>query len=880
VWFLLRYLSVRYWLRHRGAFVLAALGVALGVAVFVAIQVANYSVLSAFSASLDAVAGKANLEVRGGSGGVPEGMYARLVVAGDPRIRAMVPRISNTVLSPSLGTSVLVNGVDAFAEEDFRLASERSDSGDNSGASGPLTSLPRERNTESDAAGSGFRESLGFLLDRTALAVSATLAKRHHLKIGSRVEFEVGVRREWFHVVAILDDAASGRAFGGDFAIMDIAAAQEAFGLRGKLTSIDLLVNETDFAGVKQSLRELAPPDAVVGRPRERSEQIGAMLGAFQLNLTALSSIALFVGAFLIYNAMASAVTRRRLEAGILRAVGASTGQLMGLFLVEAAAVGLFGSMLGLGLGLLLAHYTLGAVATTVSELYIAVRARELYVPPWLPWAAPLAGMVLSVLAAIPAAQEAATTSPRSAMTGGTLHHLTEKWAPVFAGCGALLLGFAWVLCRPEISGRAPMVGFLAAGATIGGFAAFAPLLTLYGGRLIRPAAERLGGIEGALAADYLRRALNRSSLAIAALMTSLALTIGMNVMVHSFRYTVENWVDDTISADLFIATSNGFDNGRGPGLPPEVIRYVTTRKSVKVFDTVREADIEVAGQPAVILANQLPLLPHGGRRIRYVSTVNGVDAANAAFLAGQAIVISERLASLAALKAGDNLRLVTPNGPRDFPIAGVFYDYDPDAVLYMNRMVFAKLWDDNQIDGLALYLDGSVTADQFAGVVDRRYGSKYALLLLPNAEIRGEIFRTFDQTFAVTYALQLIALIVAAVGVFNTLVSLLLERSRELASLRAMGASSAQIRKMTLIEFGLLAFLAWLLSVAAGLCLAWQMIFVINRQFFGWTIFWSLPPMLLINALVLAILAGLGAGFWPARSAAKRSLAVALQRE
>src|SRR5690606_36081009 len=135
-------------------------------------------------------------------------------------------------------------------------------------------------------------------------------------------------------------------------------------------------------------------------------------------------------------------------------------------------------------------------------------------------------------------------------------------------------------------------------------------------------------------------------------------------------------------------------------------------------------------------------------------------------------------------------------------------------------------------------------------------------------------------QTFAVTYALQLITVLIAAVGIFDILTALLLERRREIAMLRAVGASAAQIHRMTYIEFGLIGLFAWIIGVAAGLCLAWQLIFVINRQFFGWSIFWTLPPAVLGQALLLALAASIGAGVWPARAALRRPLAPALHEE
>ena len=862
----LRYLSLRYWLRHRGAFALAGLGVALGIAVWVAIQIANASVLGAFSASLDAVAGRANLQIRGGSSGLPDRLLGEIMQRGDPRIEAAAPLISRTLYSPTLKTSLLVSGVDFFSQLEFR------DSSIDNG-------IRETRGQNAPVPGRDSQGAIRFLLDPRAIAVSQQLADKGALKVGSPLALNIGPRRVTFKVANILTDEASGRAFGGDYALLDIAAAQEALGELGTIGQIDLIVQDDQIDAVKTELTKMVPPDATVSRPAQRGAQIGAMLGAFQLNLTALSSIAAFVGAFLIYNALASAVVRRRAEAGILRAVGAQRGQIMRLFLSEAAIIGFFGALVGFGLGVLLAKWTLGAVATTVSQLYLAVKARELFIPNWLLPVSLGAGTIISVLAAIPAASEAASTTPRAALSGSSLHTLLENWAPRLFAAGVVSLALAGVLCLPAVSGRSPLLGFVAAGATLGGVALMVPLLLNWFARVLRPIAERFGGIAGALAADNLRRALNRSSLVIAALLVSLALTIGMNLMVRSFRATVATWIDGTISADIFVATSGGFAGQRGPGLPPEVLAFAAAQPNVSTVDKVRQANIEINGKPIVVFANDLPSLTTGQRRLRFAATRDGESNALRDYLAGNAILVSERLANELKLRAGGLLTAPTPQGEKAFPIAGIFYDYDPNSVFYLPLATYRKLWNDDEIDGIALYLK-SGSGEALKQTLNDKFGEKYALALLPNKEIRTQVFDTFDQTFAVTYALQLIAVVVAAIGVFDTLVSMMLERTSELAALRAMGASQAQIRRMALWEFALLGGIAWVLGSIAGLLLAGEMIWVINRQFFGWTIFPSVDPMVFVQAFLLALGAALGAGIFPARAAARRNLAAALQRE
>ena len=705
--FLLQFLSIRYWWRHKGAFLLASLGVALGIAVFVSIQIANASVLNAFTASIDAVSGTANLQIRGGSSGLPDELFARIEALDDARISAATPRVSRTLVSPTLKTSVLVNGIDFFSEIDFHDLD---------------TNAPLSQ-SQNGAKG----EPIRFLLDPGAIAISESLARKNGLKVGSKVDFNVGASRKSFRVASILDEAQSGRAFGGDYALLDIAAAQEALGLVGKLSQIDLRVDDKQVEAVARELRRMSPPDAVVSPPATRGAQIGSMLGAFRLNLTALSSIAAFVGAFLIYNALASAVVRRRSEAAILRSVGASGAQITGLFLIEAAFIGALGSSVGFALGVVLAKWTLGAVATTVSQLYIAVKARELFIPFWLFPFSVGAGTILSVVAAFPSAREASLASPRAGLSSANLHTTLEAFAPKIALGGLALLALALILSLPAVSHISPLLGFGAAGATMGGFCFLVPLSLLRASRWVRPIGEKLGGIEGALAADNTRRALNRSSLVVSALLVSIALIVGMNWMVRSFRATVGDWIDNTISADVFVATSDGFSGEHGPGLPPEVVEWATKRPDVRVFDTLRQANVEIAGQPTLLLANDLPSFRSGDRVIRWISTRGSAQDALRDYQSGRAVLLSERLSNLLKVGAGDVLRFPTPRGGQTFPVAGVFYDYNPNAVFYLSRREYQRLWGDDQLDGVALYLN-KTSGEEFKRQLFAHFGSEYAL--------------------------------------------------------------------------------------------------------------------------------------------------------
>ncbi|HVF84919.1 MAG TPA: ABC transporter permease, partial [Abditibacteriaceae bacterium] len=431
------------------------------------------------------------------------------------------------------------------------------------------------------------------------------------------------------------------------------------------------------------------------------------------------------------------------------------------------------------------------------------------------------------------------------------------------------------------ISTKSLFAGFASSFFTLGGFALMTPLWTLNAGKIVQRFAGSVAGIEGVLAGTYLQRAINRSSLVIAALMLSLAMSIGLSTMVGSFRAAVEDWVTATVSADIYITPANGFSGDAGPGLPTEVVPFARSLPQVQSSDVVRNLRLQINNQPVSVAANELPTLVQGRPPLRILQTIGGEEAARRDFVAGRAVLVSERFKNLVGPGAGDTLVLPSPSGTVRFPIAAVFSDYSPDAcVVYLPRALYRKYWRDDNIDGIALYLKSDSSTRSVQEALQKRFAARYQLTILPNRELRDVIFTTFDQTFAVTYALQLIAIIVAAIGIFDTLIALLLERGRELATLRALGASAGQIRKMAYVEFALIGFIAWTIGVFAGLCLAWQLIYVINRQFFGWSIAWTFSTQTLIVALLASVAAAVVAGVWPSYAASRRVIADALQVE
>lgn len=859
-----RWITFRHLAHEGGRTLLTLLGVALGVAVFVSIRLANHSAMASFSDTVDAVAGKASLQVVADSTGFDERLYPKIraitgVTAAAPvvQVYALADVGKSSTLSANIGRmegsyteTMLVMGIDLFSERPF----ERFEPPQNEAR---VSAVP-------------------FLTDPSAAAITRSFADRYDVKEGGKLKVMVTGRPRELTVRMILDAPQLQQAMGGNLVLMDIASAQETFDRYGKLDRIDLLIAPNQQEAVAAAIRPLLPPQARVSNPEGRTRQVENMVHAFDLNLTALSFIALFVSMFLIFNAVSMAVLRRRKEIGVMRSLGVTRKQVVFQFLGEAAFLGVIGSGLGLALGTVMARGALGAVSKTITTLYLQVHARDLHYDP-LTYAAGFAlGVGMSLLSALAPALEASFTPPNVTVRQGM--QIEAQELPLkrltLAGVGVLLL--AGLIAWWTVGVRRPLGGFVSAFLLLGGFSLVAPAFTLLGERLFSPLVQRLAGIEGLLGARYLREAVARTSVVVAALMVSVGMMIGLSVMVGSFRKTVDIWVTQTIRGDLYIEPVGRRVTGTATVLPPAVVAAARGLPGVAAVDTYRAVEINYGDRLAHVAGVDLEIQRDYGRQL----FLNGdsreiLDRARKE----DGIVASESFAFRAGLKPGDLVTIQTPSGAAKLPLAGVFYDYSSDAgLILIDHRLYAKLWKEDRTESIALYTQPGASLDAVRTEFLKRVNGLVELNVTANQSLRERILFIFDQTFQITYALHAIAIVVAVLGVISTLTALILQRGREIGVLRAVGALRLQVQKMVLVESGLLGLIGSLLGSVCGIFLALLLTYVINKQFFGWTIRFTVDPWLFVQAVGLMVGTALVAGFWPARLAATRVAAEAMR--
>jgi len=847
---LLKNITLRHLCLNKRRTLLSALGIALGVGVFISVQLAIHTAIGSFNASVDQVSGKANLQVLSSGRGFPEEAY--LNAKRVPGVRAATPLIQFvSKIDEPIGEPLYLLGIDIFSDQEFRSY----------------------RFHEMDG------QDLDFLKNPKAIAITEKLAARHGLKKGMDLPLILGSKKINLTITNVLKMEGPAQSLEGNFGLMDIASAQEVLEKMGLIDRIDLIIEKSvPFDEVERELRRIMPKGTEIRRAEARGSQIEKMVSAFHLNLTALSFISIIVGMFLIYNAISISVIQRRREIGILRSIGSSRPQILGLFIWEAGLLGCLGSLVGVGMGIGLAKVMLYFVSRTITALYILVKAEHLFISPSILIQGFGMGLAASLLSSIGPAREASRIAPREALSMGTLETKVKTRLKLFSliGAGFLILSFLFALQKPVF--QRPVFGFLAALLILIGISFLIPAITSMVCRLLAPLLRFLFGAEGKLANQYLLNSLARTAITIAALMTALSMLISISIMILSFRKTVDLWVEQSLNGDLFIFPGSYSITGYSALLPLEVSKALPSLPGVKAVDSFRALEVEYQGRPALIAAVDGQVFLNL-KVIRF--TRGNPKAILNMFAAGQGVLVTESFSIRHQVEAGDRVRLNTPQGEKDFIISGVFYDYSTDwGMVLVEKKIFQSLWNDETVHSAGIYLEEGTSLDQFKEIIREKYSKPYQLFIVSHRELRNEILNIFDQTFAVTYSLEFIAILVAVLGIINSLNALILEKQRDIGILRAVGALRRQIEKTVLIEAGMIGLLSLILGLLCGFLLSLLLIYVINKQSFGWTIQFSIPVRSLVEAALVVMVASAAAGLLPARRAARMKTVESLRME
>lgn len=816
---------------------LTVLAVALGVAVVLAIDLAGSAAAGSFRASLETLVGKSNLEVVA-TGGVPEALVGTLDALPYPI--SVAPRMEDSAIFVDSKKTLPLIGLDLIAQRN--LAQQ---------LGGAMSlSTAEQRSPE---------QALQDLLDPDSVWVGASLGK----KPGEHVRLLINDEVHEFTVRGVYPDS-----HGAESAIvMDIAAAQRAVHRFGRVDRILLDVPDSPSLEIWQErLRGALPAGVEVRAEGEGTSENRRMLAAFRWNLQLLSYIALVVGAFLIYNTISVSVVRRRPETGIVRALGASRRMVLAAFVGEGAAFGLFGAALGIPLGRIMAVGAVKFMAATVESLYVSSRPGPLALNASSLFLALFAGIGVAIFSAFSPAREASVISPVEALARGGRETLARvrKSRDLYIAI-VLALGASAASRARAIEGK-PLFGYLAALLLVVAFALATPAFT---DAILSRSCRLFGalfGVEARLASQSLAASLRRTSVLVGALSTAIAMMTAVGIMVGSFRETVVLWMEDRLPADLYLGPAHAEAPDRHPTLSLALAEKISKLPGVAGVDRLRAYEISYGGMPATLASVDLSAI-RAEQRSNFFSG-RSTEKVLSEIRNADAVLVSEPFTYKHHVRAGDTITLALGERRVAFRIADVYYDYGSErGTILMDRQTTLRYLPDPASSNLAIYVAPGDSVEGVRTEIEQA-AADYRISISSNRELRAEAVRIFDRTFAITYALEAVAVIVAVIGVASALLALVIDRRRELGLLRFLGGAARQVRKQILVEAGLLGLLANVIGIALGFALSLILIYVINKQSFGWTIRFHWPVAILLGALSAVYASTVLAGLYPARVA------------
>jgi len=847
---LLRLITWPYVRKHVLRTLLTTAGIVLGVAVFVGMHTANESVLYAFSHTVDRIAGKTELQVTAGEAGFPEEILEQVQDAST--VRVAVPVIEAVVDTKRRGQgNLLVLGVDMTGDRSLR--DYDLESGDEAVVDDPLV----------------------FLAQPDSIIVSKEFADRNGLAVGQTLGLGTVDGDKRFTIRGVMKSSGLTSAFGGSLAIMDIYAAQKMFGRGRSFDRIDLAVKEgRTIRQAEDELRKRLGPGLQVEPPSGRGQQFEAMLAAYSMMVNITSAFALFIGMFIIYNAFAIAVTQRRSEIGILRALGATRRQIRALFLGESVVMGVIGSLAGLAFGLLIAQGIAASIGGLITDVYgVAQRTDEIARDPWLLVFALVIGIGSSIVGAVIPARNAARVDPVQALQKG-------KYQVLSAGESRLRIALAFALTAValvclNIDGPR-WVFYLGFALSMLAALLLTPLLAVALSRALRPLLKWLRPVEGALAADSLIQAPRRTSASVAALMLSLALVVGFSGMARSAYHSILVWMDATLNPDLFVSPSSNIVT-RTIRFPAEMGDQIAAIPGIARVQRVRDARVMFRGTPVMIVAAEVGSI---AQTVRIMPVAGDAADMYRRTAAGDGLIVSDNLAQLQGLHLGETIEINAPRGVIRLPIVGINVDYsDQQGAVLMDRQLFVRYWNDDSVNIFRVYLQpGARMPDVRARILERFAGRQ--IFVLTNADLRQYILQITDQWFGLTSLQIAVAVLVAILGIVNTLTVSITDRRRELGVLQAVGGLRGQIRRTIWLEALSIAAIGLTLGFALGAIALNYVLQIVHNDIAGMRLDYMFPYPTVLSLVPVMLAAAFIAAIWPAESAVRGSLVEAVEYE
>ncbi len=859
---LVRLLTFRSLIARPSRMLLSTFGIVLGVAAILAIGITNQTALNAVSSLFEDTSGKADLVIihKDSSG---EGISERL--------RSRVEEISGvTAAVPSVQVQSLL------AEEAEAPGIDLSFFGTQVGG---LTLYGIDPVVDIQAREYRLVEGEFLSADRKAdeLVLVEDYAKENDIQVGRGVEIitESGIQK--FQVVGLIAKEGPGQLNNGAFGILPLDVAQEYFYRQDKYDQLDIVLDpENDTTAkknvMKDSIQNLVGQDYSVIFPAAQGQRMSQMLGNYQIGLNFLSGMALFVGAFMIYNAFSMTVVERTREFGMLRTVGMTRAQVIRQVLGEASLMGLLGSGLGLALGIFTARGL-----TRMMEVMLALELANIQVPQSVVITGFVVGIIVALLAALIPALQAAGISPLEAMRVRTR---TEKgwfirygWIP-----GSILLVASTVILilNPFSYDVQFRMGSMVVFSLFIGGALMIPISVNTWERALGPIVRLLFGRSGRLGSSNIQRAKLRTTLTVAALMIGVAMMVIVWVMTDSFKGDLDDWLKGYMGGDLYISSS--IKMGEDVWRRLEAVEGVTAVAPVNYFEVEWKSPSGEREKVAFMALD--PVSYSNVTSFLYSQTEGDPQSALRQLASGNTVFIASVLAEKYDLKPGDQVTLRTKIGERDFHIAAVVVDYyNQGLVMQGSRSDMQRYFRQKDANAFLVKVDPKYEISQIQQRIDTLYGKRDRLTIVSNQTLLESINRLMEQAFSMFDVLALIAMLVGFFGITNTLTMNVMERTQEIGMLRGVGMTRGQVILMILAEAALMGAIGGVLGLVFGVILS-RIFMLAMTAMSGYTLTYILQIERVILALLIAMFVSQLAAFLPAVRAARIRILEAIQYE
>ena len=850
--------AFRYYFRSFTQSILAVLGVAVGIAVFVAVDLANDSAKQSFRNSAVSIFGDTEFQLMGSTSGISENVYSDVVKSAElqPLLNIIRPIIDKQI------TLTDSNGVeDKYRLLGINVINENVLSGNNKYGIDFLNSS---------------QTSFNFFAENQVF-VSSILASKKQLSIAD--EFLVEDTNNKISIVGFFQgDNSLQRELMQNVIITDISVAQNITNSNGILTRIDISsVYDQNEKIALDKWFSLLPSGVQLIPSYTYSEARKSITKSFDTNLLALSLLALLVGLYLIYNMMTFSIHRRKNLFGTLRAIGVTKNEIFFLVLVEGLLIGLIGAIFGIMLGILLAYFLLGLISSTINYQFFSSSPNSIALDITIIYQALILGISGSIVSVLIPAWSASRIQPRELIDIYGKYSTYNNYHMVLFFLGLLLCSIGYLITLAPITNL--IIGFIAMFLVIVGLSLTVPTTTQIVLLIISSILEKIGRPTiVTLSVETIKNSLNTIAICIAALSVSIAMTIGIGCMIQSFRATVEEWLNQSLVADIYIAPPT-LSFGQDPkGIDDEFIKYVSDIPEIEYISQLGSFEIFKDGyllnlivvDSAEKIFDEVIQLKEGEKK----------DIWND-FVQTDSILISEPLAFQKNIQINDTFDILTDSGLKSFTVRGIYYDYSSTSGIAMvSKQVYDNYWNNSKVTSLALYLNDSQNSEVVFNKLLDKFDTDWDLQIISSKKLNNASMEIFDKTFEITFVLRSISLIVAFIGILGAISAIILSRAREFSILKSIGFTNNQLRTIIGNQTFIIGVISGLISIPLGIIITNLLIQIINKQSFGWSIPMQLLPSVFVEGIMVAILSSVLASIYPSIKISRNNIRKALMGE